>query len=178
MSNYQAIHNIESAIEDFLENDDILKSSELELSVSFEPPPRVIPTNGNNVYFFLYQIVENVHMKNEEMLRMDNAHLQYPPMSLDLYYLLILYGPGRNLVLGRIMQIFHDHSIMKGAELNLDNEDEEIKIIFNTISLDDLTKIWSAFKETGYALSVSYLITPVRIDSTREMGVHRVVSIQ
>lgn len=176
MSNYQAIHNIESAIGDLLENDHILSSTELGLSVSFEPPPKAAPAADNIVYFFLYQVVENVHMKNEEMQRMDDAHLQYPPMSLDLYYLLILYGPGRNLVLGRIMQLFHDHSIMKGAELNLDNEDEELKIIFNTISLDDLTKIWSAFKETGYALSVSYLITPVRIDSTRELGVHRVVS--
>ena len=177
MSNYQAIHNIESAIEDLLENDEILKK-ELELSVSFEPPPKEPSTTLNKVYFFLYQVVENVHMKNEDMLRMDDAHLHYPPISLDLYYLLILYGSGRNLVLGRIMQIFHDHSIMKGAELNLDNEDEEIKIILNTISLDDLTKIWSAFKETGYALSVSYLITPVRIDSTKEMGVHRVISIR
>lgn len=178
MSNYQTIHNIESAIEEILENDDILGDSELGLKVSFEPPPKVIPPAGNFAYFFLYQVVENIHMKNEDMRRMDNIHLQHPPMSLDLYYLLILYGSGRNLVLGRVMQIFYDHSVMKGAELNLDNEDEEIKIIFNTISLDDLTKIWSAFKETGYALSVSYLITPVRIDSTKEMGVHRVVSIQ
>ncbi len=177
MSNYQAIHNIETAIQDLLEKDDILKSNGLGLSVSFEPP-QVAPDGKNNAYFFLYQVVENVHMKNEEMQRTNDLYLQYPPMSLDLYYLLILYGPHRNLALGRIMQIFYDHSIMRGAELNLDNEDEEIKIIFNTISLDDLTKIWSAFKETGYALSVSYLITPVRIDSTREQGVHRVVSIQ
>lgn len=176
MSNYNAIQLIEDALTVLLGYDEVLKKIGPKPKFFFEPPPKEPPTAENNVYFFLYQIVENVHMKNEEMLRMDDAHLQYPPISLDLYYLLILYGPGRNLVLGRIMQIFHDHSIMKGAELKLDNEDEEIKIIFNTISLDDLTKIWSAFKETGYALSVSYLITPVRIDSTREMGVHRVVS--
>jgi hypothetical protein len=176
MSNYQAIQSIEEALTGLLKNDEVLEKIGPKPKFFFETPPKELSTTENNVYFFLYQVAENVHMKNEEMMRMDDTHLKHPPISLDLYYLLILYGSGRNLVLGRILQIFHDHSIMKGAELNLDNEDEEIKIIFNTISLDDLTKIWSAFKETGYALSVSYLITPVRIDSTREMGVHRVVS--
>ena len=178
MSNYKAIQSIEDTLTGLLAKDEVLKDINPTPKIFFEPPPKEPSITVNNVYFFLYQVVENVHMKNEDMLRTNDLHLQYPPMSLDLYYLLILYGPGRNIILGRIMQIFYDHSIMKGAELNLDNEDEEIKIIFNTISLDDLTKIWSAFKETGYALSVSYLITPVRIDSTRELGVHRVVSIQ
>ncbi|MCK4528982.1 DUF4255 domain-containing protein, partial [candidate division WOR-3 bacterium] len=82
------------------------------------------------------------------------------------------------IILGKVMQIFHDNAIMIGTALqgDLSETDEEIKLLFNPISLDDLTKIWSAFQEVAYRLSVSYMVTPVRIDSTRGINMQRVVS--
>ena len=48
-------------------------------------------------------------------------------------------------------------------------------MLFNPMSLDDLTKIWSAFQDVAYRLSVGYLVTPVMIDSTRQTGMQRVL---
>ena len=114
-------------------------------------------------------------MRNEELQNIDDAHLGHPPMYLDLYYLITPYGLGKNITLGRIMQFFSDHSILMGSDLGIDT-DEEIRILLNPLSLDDLTKIWSAFKNASFNLSIGYLVTPVRIDSTMTTDVHRVIS--
>jgi hypothetical protein len=176
MSDYRVFSLIEDKLKSLLDADGILSGMAPKPEVLFGPPPKESPTNGIKIYLFLYHIVENVYLKNEDSERIDNTHLKKPPMYLDLYYLVIPYGSGNNKVLGRIMQIFYDNAIMRGEELGLKEKDEEIKVLFNSISLDDLTKIWSSCKEAGYVLSVSYIITPVRIDSTITMDVHRMIS--
>lgn len=176
MGNYRVIHSIEEKLKALLEADEVLNGISPKPAIFFDPPPKESPAAENRVYFFLYHIVENIYLKNEDSCRIDNTCLKNPPMYLDLHYLTILYGPGRNLVLGRIMQIFYDHTTMRGTELGLEEKDDEIKVLFDSISLDDLTKIWSSFKEAGYTLSVAYIVTPVRIDSTITTDVQRVVS--
>ena len=39
-----------------------------------------------------------------------------------------------------------------------------------------LRQIWTAFQDVAYRLSVVYLVTPVKIDSTRQLGMQRVLS--
>jgi hypothetical protein len=133
--------------------------------------------------------MENPHLKNQEMRNISPTQLGYPPLTLDLYYLLTAYAsaqiPDRtertleeHRILGRAMRIFYDNAILSGTILqgSLSGTGEELRVVLNPISLDDLTKIWSAFQEVGYRLSVSYLVTPTNIDSTRDMSMQRVVS--
>jgi len=146
--------------------------------------PREIKDDGgspNKVSIFLYQIHENIYLKNEEPLRMSDTVMRVPPMALDLLYLVTPYSNDKTqekYILGKAMQIFHDNKVLTGSILQgaLSGSDEEVKLLFNPISLDDLTKIWSAFQDVAYRLSVSYMVTPVRIDSSRELGMQRVVS--
>jgi hypothetical protein len=76
------------------------------------------------------------------------------------------------------MQVFHDNAILSGTLLKgqLTEGEEELRLLLNPLTLDDMTKIWSAFQDVGYRLSVSYLITPVQIDSARSMDTRRVSS--
>lgn len=134
------------------------------------------------VYLFLYQVVENSYLKNEEPYSIDGTHLRQPPLVVDLFYLVIPHikvQSHEQTILARVMQVFHDNSILNVVRKLQDaGEDietsEEIRIIFNPMSLDDLSKFWTIFHDVDYILSVGYIVTPVRIDSTREVRVQRV----
>ncbi len=148
--------------------------------------PAEVEDQNIRLTLFLYSIMDNPHLKNQEMHHISPTQLGYPPLTLDLYYLLTAHSPAQNMdsmleehrILGRAMRVFYDNSILSGTILqgSLQGTSEELRIVLNPISLDDLTKIWSAFQEVGYKLSVSYLITPVNIDSLRDMSMQRVVS--
>lgn len=151
--------------------------------ITFKSPKEIKDDGGtaNTVSLFLYQILENPHMKNEERFRVNDAQLQIPPLVLDLFYLVTPYSEDKTqekYILGKVMQIFYDHAILAGTVLqgSLAGSDEDLRLVAHPLSLDDLTKIWSAFQEVAYRLSVAYLLTPVRIDSARLTGMQRVVA--
>ncbi len=182
MSDFTVVGDIGETLKQLLEDDPWTGISP-KPEITFKSPKEIKDDGGspNKVSLFLYQILENPYLKNEEPQRIDDTRLQSPPMSLDLLYLVTPYSDDKTqekFILGKVMQIFFDNAILTGTVLqgSLSGTDEEIKLLFNPISLDDLTKIWSAFQEVAYRLSISYLVTPVKIDSKREMGMQRVVS--
>lgn len=151
--------------------------------------PADVEDEGIRLTLFLYNVMENPHLKNRGMEDLGPTQLRYPPLTLDLYYLLTTYAssliPDRTertleeySILGRAMRIFYDNAILSGSVLrgSLAGKDEELRILFNPMSIDDVNKIWTTFQEVPYRLSVSYLVTPVSIDSTRIMSTQRVVS--
>jgi uncharacterized protein DUF4255 len=130
--------------------------------------------------FFLYQIIENPHLKNEGMLETDAGLLRYPPLALNLHYLLTAYASSRETehqILGRAMQILHDNAILRGSLLqgSLASTFEEVLVAINALTLDDTNKLWSLFSSKPYRLSVSYRLSTVLIDSTRERAAGRVI---
>ncbi len=176
MGEYTVIDDVEDTLKRSLESG-LKKLIKDPVEVLIESQNEVKDDAKNIVSLFLYQIVENNFMKNEELQRVDNDKLQNPPLALDLMYLVTTYGKDRKLILGAVMQILYDNAVFKGKILNknLVGKDE-IKIFFNPLSLDDLTKIWGAFKNVPYRLSVSYMISPVRIESATPMDITRVES--
>ncbi len=127
---------------------------------------------------FMYRVIENIHMKNQDMEIIDSTHLKYPPLTLDLHYMLTSHPlaqdgdrTGRTLdeqrILGRAMRILYDSSVLLIS-------DDEIRISTDPLSLDDMTKIWTTFQNRPFRPSACYLVTPVKIDSMRDMSVKRV----
>jgi hypothetical protein len=47
-------------------------------------------------------------------------------------------------------------------------EDATLRLTLNPISMEDMSRIWGAFPDTAYEISVAYLVTPVAIESTRQ----------
>ncbi len=183
MSDFTVIGDIGETLKKLLDDPDLWTGITPVPEITFKSPKEIKDDGGstNKVSLFLYQILENHYLKNEEPQRISDTELKLPPLSLDLLYLVTPYSDDKTqekIILGKVMQIFHDNAVLTGTVLqgSLSGTDEEIKLLFNPISLDDLTKIWSAFKDVAYRLSVSYLVTPIRIDSTREIGMQRVVS--
>jgi hypothetical protein len=179
MSDYTAIADIGNTLIELLRNkmkDHIPKKEEIAL-VS----PGDIKTDDNiHISLFLYQITENVHLKNQEMQKIDSTKLRYPPLSLDMYYMLTVNYPNlavgeratfEHKMLGMAMQIFNYNAVLKSPDLpeSLAENGEELHIILNPTNLDDLTKIWNTFPGIPFRPSVCYLVTPVSIDSIQPM---------
>lgn len=122
---------------------------------------------------YLYRILENGDMKNRPLERQINGLLEYPPLALNLYYLITpLTGSVENdqMLLARTMQIFYDHAILTGSELESPLQDnmEELRIALDSLSIEDITRIWSGFLRPFY-LSVCYEVKVIFVDSARQV---------
>lgn len=137
--------------------------------------------SGKKLSLFLYQIVENDYLKNQEMQTVNSAKLNQPPLVLSLFYLITTHTQNiasDHLLLGKVMQIFHDNAILRGSVLHESLVGEELRLILSPLSTDELNKIWSIISGSRpYKLSVSYEVTPVRIKSMRVREVRRVTEL-
>lgn len=146
------------------------------------------------IALYLYSIIENPELKNEERLWVNHQQTRRSPLSLDLYYMLTIYpvvsddindqhnhNRDAHRTLSRAMRVFYDHGIVVGSMLsgNLRDAEQALRITLNPITVEDLTRIWSVFPEASYRPSVCYLVSPVRVDSIDETTTEqRVVQIQ
>lgn len=189
MSEYKVINAVGETVKALLwsmmqYDSTIAGSSGMNLTddqISFEPPFKLVKdtdADKNYLSLYLYRIVENGDMKNRPPEQINTSFLRYPPLSLNLFYLitpLTNSADNDHKLLGKTMQILYDNAIVKGAALQgvLIHTAEELRIILNPISMEDLTKLWSAFMRS-YRLSVSYEVKVIYIDSERETAGERV----
>lgn len=138
----------------------------------------------NLLTLFLYKVTENPDLKNAEhvMVPQPDGSLieRRAPLSLDAYYLLTAHAgePPDPLeahrALSRAMRVFYDNGILQGSLLRADDPstgltaDSVLRITLNPITMEDMTRIWSVFPDMPYEISVTYLVTPVAIDSALE----------
>lgn len=186
MSDYTAIADVSYTIIDLLRNEmDGLIDSDSIVVVS---PGEVEANDSVRLSLFLFQVTENVHMKNQEMQIVDPTKLKYPPLIMDLCYMLTSYPSSgiqdktertmeEHSILGKAMQVMHDNSILVDPLLRgcLAEDGQELHISQTSLSLDDMTKIWGTFQDRSFRPSVCYLVSNVRIESTRVKETTRVI---
>jgi hypothetical protein len=151
---------------------------------------------GIRLTLFLYSVTPTAELRNEPRRRIADDRERMPALPLDLYYLLTVFpldvaGPGGGALgpddgaldahglLGAAMQVFHDNGVLSGGLLQGDLEPEtELRLTLQPITVEDLTRLWSVFPDNPYRTSVSYLVTPARVDSRLEVIGQRVVEKQ
>jgi hypothetical protein len=162
---------------------DLLKNSlpDIEDRISLVSPKNA----GNNLLtLFLYKVTENPDLKNAQHVLVPQANgsvvEQRAPLALDTYYLLTAHAPDQpdlleaHRALSRAMRVFYDNGILHGSLLRAENpstgltERSILRVTLNPISMEDMTRIWSVFPDTPFEISVTYLVTPVAIDSALE----------
>jgi len=162
---------------------DLLKNSltDIEDRISLVSPKNA----GNNLLtLFLYKVTENPDLKNAQHVLVPQANgsliEQRAPLSLDAYYLLTAHATDQpdlleaHRALSRAMRVFYDNGILQGSLLRSENpstgltERSILRLTLNPISMEDMTRIWSVFPDTPFEISVTYLVTPVAIDSALE----------
>jgi hypothetical protein len=160
---------------------DLLKNNLTNVNIDLLSPKH---PGSNRLTLFLYKVLENPDFKNASNPALEttaNGKLKEKrkPLTVDLYYLLTAHSGSSTLfeahtALSRAMRVFYDNGILQGSLLRSLNpgkgltEDSILRLTLNPISMEDMTRIWSVFPDTPYEISVTYLVTPVAIESTEE----------
>lgn len=129
---------------------------------------------------YLYRVAESSHSKNAERVPLGAGRDRAPPLTLDLYYLLTAHpatgGGGSNgtedphLILGRAMQVLYDHPVIEVPESG-----EETYVSIHPQSMEEVADVWNTFGNDSFLPSLTYLVTPVIIESATDESVRRVV---
>jgi hypothetical protein len=134
------------------------------------------PAEGLSVW--LYRIMRDEQRLNDPPRRLSATQLEPPPLPLRLHYLITPVTNERTgnpetkqLILGKVLQLFHGHSILRGTDLQAEfsGSDVELHIRLEPMSLDEITRVWEAL-EGSYQLSVSYEVSVVNIMPEQEPG--------
>jgi hypothetical protein len=183
-----------SAIRDTSET--LLELLRTELATIVQPqqiallsPAEAGLAGGVRLTLFLYAAAPAAELRNE--LEIPGARDNDAPVSepLELYYLLSAFPSpitpvpsertlDSQLLLGHAMRVFFDNGTLSGSMLRgeLLRQADELRLTFQPMTTEDLTRLWSVLPNTALQPSVSYVVSPVRLRSTRTRGGHPVVS--
>jgi len=174
MSESTAIGKVSESLRNLLEGEMKLKPK-LEVTV-------LAPDEGGNdsrINLFLYKVQENPALKNMDWQIKPGSPNQLvpPPLSLNLFYLMTAYKrndsqTGNSLaheILGDAMRVFYENPIVPREYLprGLKDSREQVKIMLNTLDLDELSKVWATFTK-AFRLSVLYEVSVVQLDMLSE----------
>lgn len=159
-------------------------------------PKEDAPTQESpRINLFLYRVTENGYLQNQQIPgRGAPSEYGHPPLTLNLHYLLTAYGSNKSkteatpaafdefdahVLLGSAMRVFHDVPIVTDRLMTvrapsgrivldeaLRDEFEQIKLSLEPLTLEDVTKVWSALLQR-YRLSAAYVVNVVQIESRR-----------
>ncbi len=153
--------------------DDDFGLSTPETDITLSAPDNDL-TGSPRLSIYLYHIEQNGHLRNQPRLAAGPNGLRFPPLSVQFRYLITPLDDDEDqnhLMLGRILQHFHDEPVI--ASLNGTPFDDsfganspELRIAFETLTPDQLAQVWHAL-DAGYRLSIAYLVRIVTIDSAQ-----------
>jgi len=124
------------------------------------------------VSVWLYKVSRMAEMLNEPPVRRAWNQVGQAPLPVLLYYLITPMTADpltRHALLGKVLQVFHDHAILRGADLQgvLQGTAEQIRVNLEALTLEELSLVWYALSEP-YQLSVTYQVQVAQIDSDLE----------
>ncbi len=130
--------------------------------------------NATGISVWLYRVARDPDLLNRPPERISANQIRRASLPLRLYYLitpLVTKAEDRQTLLGRVLQLFNDHSQLYGADLqdSLVGSSDEFRVNLETLTLEELTRVWYSLSEP-YDLSVSYEVQVVTIDSDLEAG--------
>ncbi len=160
--------------------DELAKNMGETIEVTLLPPEEGISDDTPRINLFLYQVAINTHVNNQSWVpsKTDPNELRYPPLCLNLFYLLTPYASEKkdeHRILGETMRIMNDHSIVEESffQGSLVDSGAHIKLVFNPLPLEELTQFWNSLSQP-YHLSVCYEVRLIPIESTKTREVKRV----
>jgi hypothetical protein len=145
--------------------------------VTLKTPEEMLNTNAEGLSVWLYRVIRDEELLNTPPERIAPNLLQPPPLPIRLHYLMTpisgtqsQIGPEtEQVILGKVLQIFHDHPVLRGTDLQDDfiGTDVELIVRLESLSLEEITRVWDAL-DASYQLSISYEVSAVNITSSVE----------
>jgi hypothetical protein len=158
--------------------------------------PDLIPTGQDEqprLNIFMYYASYNAALRNLGLPSMDSQHnrLSNPPLALNLHYLVSAYGSNQfdpEILLAWAMMVFHETPVVPRQTIQdalsnlitsnntpetqlisgstLANQIEHIRITPETLSTEEIYRLWTAF-QTNYRPTTSYQVSVVVIQETQ-----------
>ena len=123
-----------------------------------------------SLILFLYRLTANPELRNSDryLASEDGAKIEAYSNSLplNLHYILTVGtvdgGPEEQplLALGAAIQELQHQPTLFGAS----TKQENVRVSMESLSAEDLSRIWALFPAANYRTSVAYVATPVWID--------------
>lgn len=185
MSNYSVVSDVGTTLKKLL-LDKVLSDNELpddligEDDIAISSPKESQSDEQKKISLFLYQITQDPYLKNAEPVLTNTDTIKRAPLYLNLFYLITAKTGDEikdHLLIGKIMQVLYDNSIIRGSVLQgaLVGEKNEISVNLLHVPLEELINLWQGFTENTYRLSVCYQVSNVCIDSSIETEIKRVI---
>jgi hypothetical protein len=182
MSNYLAVATVTATLQRELQSAiGVDVPGATATTVRPDAPGHGVPDVGVNI--FLYEIAPNAAVRNRDLpARSGNGQtaVQRPAVALDLHYLLSFYGEddlGAQRVLGSAVRHLHSQPLLTRkmiqdavqahsflASSNLADAVDSVRFSPLSLSLEELSKLWSVFFQTAYVLSAAYRASLVFIE--------------
>ena len=182
MSSYTILHDtslelrrrIHAALAAAADADFNLSTPEADITLS---PPGADVQDEPLLSLYLYHIETSGDLRNQPRLAAGDNGLRYPPEVLQIHYLITPLNENEainQLLLGRIIQFFHDAPILNSLNgVLLDDSfggsSSQFRLSMEKLTLEQLTQVWSAL-DTCYRLSLSYLVRIIAIDSAQAVS--------
>jgi hypothetical protein len=139
--------------------------------VSLATPQEMNEKPAEGLSVWLYRIIRDEQRLNDPPARISVSELQPAPLPVRLHYLITPVTNQQTgdpeteqLILGKVLQLFHSQSVLRGADLQAEfsGTETELRVRLEPQSLDEITRVWEAL-EGSYQLSVSYEVSVVNI---------------
>ena len=133
--------------------------------ITLPPTVKDAGADGKKISFWPYRITRDEFVSNEPMVPLGTDLLGFPPLIVDVWYLLTpVTGSGDNdqLVIEKALEFVYDLAgplVVNGAQTRT-------RVTFETPGNDELFRLWSAM-DAAYALSCVFCARSVAIDSLR-----------
>lgn len=144
--------------------------------VSLNTPEEMTNKPIQGLSIWLYRLIRDDQRLNDPPVRISPTQLRPVPLPLRLHYLITPvtsqeFGDPETeqIILGKVMQAFHTHPILRGSDLQAEfsGTEVELKVRLESMALDEITRVWEAL-EGSYQLSVSYEVSIVNINPELE----------
>jgi hypothetical protein len=174
MSNFLAIATVSATLRRIL-NDAVSTDVPGSTVTTARPDSGAGGAPATAVNLFLYQVMPNPAGRNADLptRRDDGTVVQRPRAALDLHYLLSFTGRENELepqrLLGSVARTLHAQPVLSRQDIqstkaavaflaasDLDGDIELVRFTPLSLSLEDLSKLWSVFFQVPYALSMAY----------------------
>lgn len=139
--------------------------------VSLATPQEMTEKPAEGLSVWLYRIIRDDQRLNDPPVRISPTELRPPPLPVRLHYLMTPVTNEQTgdpeteqLILGKVLQLFHSHPVLAGADLQAEfaGTEVELRVRLEPLMLEEITRVWEAL-DGSYQLSISYEVSVVNI---------------
>jgi hypothetical protein len=186
VSNFLAVAAVTATLSQLLET--AVSADVAGATITTVRPEASHPAGANaSVNLFLYHVAANPQWRGDDLptRRDDGSLAQRPRFACDLHYLLTFHGDETRLepqrLLGSVARTLHAQPVLTRAMIaaavvnpkynaflgtvDAASFPEPVRVTPATLSLEELSKVWSIFYQTPYALTLAYQCSVVIIES-------------